>query len=243
MKKMLLLCTGLLLAAGIASAQVTSENIVGYQQFSGSSSGRYTMLAPPFISVTNLVREIKLKSITGDFEFFNSVQFFDSNANVSLEAFWLPDWFDPPYGPGWYDGDDWGVYLGNTTIPLGEACFVVTDGGVNGFVAGQVDTNNICLKINSIYACIGNATHTPKLLKEFEIEDIDFFNSIQIFDGDANISLEAFWLPDWFSPLYGPGWYDGEDWEVYLGNTSIAPAEGFFLVTDGQPVTVTIPGL
>jgi len=242
MKKMLFICmVGSIFITGMATAgEVVSTNIVGYTQYGDSMSGRYTVLAPPFISVLNTDRELMLESITGNFDFFNAIQIFDGNAKVEFEAYWLPDWAAGADGEGWYDGDDWDLYLGKTPLSLGNAYYIVTDGGVKITVAGQVDTDEVEIKIKDRYACIGNSTHASLNLDEFEVEGLDFFNAIQIFDGNAKVEFEAYWLPDW-AGAYGEGWYDGDDWDLYLGDKPIAPGQGFFLVTDGQPVTVKIP--
>ena len=114
-----------LFAAGIAVADVTSSNIVGYQKIpviKGLSG-----VTPTFVAIGG--GDIKLKNIVPSEGFYNSgnIQFFsdEGNGKVSFTAYYYYDAGDVE-NAGWYDLDT-DESLDDTDVPAGSAVFAYSN--------------------------------------------------------------------------------------------------------------------
>ena len=238
MKKMLLLCTGLFLAAGIASAQVTSDNIVGYQKHLGNA-GTYTLLAPNFVNVLPVDEFIELNRISGKFSEGDEVQFYGSDGNSDYTLFWrtaaanydmIPD--------GWYTGSYGDA--GKTPIKVGTSLFVYTRSTTDIYISGQVEFDDTEFDVTSGFTAVGNCSLFPLDLDEFIFTGLQEGDEVQFYGADGNSDYTLFWrtaaanydmIPDgWYTGIYGDA-----------GDTNIKPGEGFFLNAKGSTVRVKIP--
>jgi len=233
MKKMLLLCTGLFLAAGIASASpVTSENIVGYKKYTGAESG-YTILTPNFVKVQGANQSFQLKNIMGNFTRGDSLQSMNLQGNVSGEAFWMTS---PQVTiAGWYDEER--NPLGDLEIDAGTAFFVLTALDNEFYVAGQVENENVVVNCDEGLNLIGNSSPVDLKFEDFAFDGVVRGDSIQFIDESGSVYTEAFWMT---SPqVTTAGWYDEE--RTPLGKEIIPSGLGFFFLCQNDDVKVTIP--
>ena len=112
-----------LFAAGIAVADVTSSNIVGYQKIpviKGLSG-----VTPTFVAIGG--GDIQLKNIIPSEGFQNSgyLQFFNKDGDVEFKAYYYYDAGDVE-NAGWYDFDT-DESLDDTDVPAGSAVFAYSN--------------------------------------------------------------------------------------------------------------------
>ena len=167
MKKMLLLCTGLFLAAGIASAEVVSTNIVGYLKT--KATGRYFTSGSTFINVGHAVDPINFPSVwrmgdiipTGMNPLSDVVQFLNpTTINPDLLATyidedWALEFADDPDDPadvafwvGWWKMPNWTEKLNDRTFPASQGFLCnVASSGVSFTFFGEVLTEGVSINL------------------------------------------------------------------------------------------------
>ena len=238
MKKMLLLCTGLLLAAGIASAQVTSKNIVGYVVKEGISAG-FQQITSPFISVLDENQKFTLDRISGNFSPGDTLQFLlpDGSTDTENIVTWLRSNASRPVTGWYYDGN---LYAGTTPVKAGTGIILNTDDLVDIIISGQVETENMAPPVLQGFTGLGNSSPVTIWLEDILFDGLEYGDTIQFIspDGSTDTASIATWLRANVSrPV--TGWY--ADGNVYVGDKDLLPGAGFTLLTESDEVTVVIP--
>ena len=245
MKKMLLLCAGLLLAAGITSAEVVSTNIVGYVKTEGPTGGGYTILSPNFVSVLSENQTFSLDRITGVFsEWVDNITFLFPDGSYSEPFTWYEEDYFGSLGaqPGWYD--PLYNYVGKTNLLAGTAVLITTDWDAEILVSGQVETDEIVVSYNEPgYYILGNCTPVPIALEKIRFTGLEeWVDNITLLSPDGTYSEPLTWYEeDYFGSLGAQaGWYDSL--YNYVGETKILqPGEGVCLTTEASGISITFP--
>ena len=237
MKKLMTAFAACMLA-GIVSAQVQSQNIVGYQTLTGNAG--YTVVAPTFVSVGDTLGQLTYSQITGEFQDTDNIQIFDVDGNVAATAIWLTA--AGLYGvptDGWY-ADDYSTAKGSDLIPAGAGFFVSMANGGNIVIAGQVSQSAVVVPTVSGYTVTGNCRPYDITYGNLDCVGLQDTDNIQIFDVDGNVSATAIWLTA--AGLYGvpsDGWY-ADDYSTSKALDVIPAGQGFF-VSCADVGTITIP--
>ena len=219
----------------LPSAQVYSENIVGYQTL-GLPAG-YQMVTSTFVPTLSTGESLRLGDIvpvnfsgaTGDL-----VQFFNLNGTAAIET--RATYYE---GYGWFDFDT-NEPIDNKTIPVGTGMFVYSSQENAEFVvAGEVKLDPIELPIASGYTVVGNSSPVPITLEDVIPSNfsgangdlIQFFNS----NGDGTVLTRATYYE-------GYGWFDF-DTNAPLDSAVLNPGDAFFVyATDGSAM-FAFPGI
>jgi hypothetical protein len=231
MKKLMMTLAAALSATAVV-AEVTSANIVGYQNITAGSG--FTVLAPTFVTVGES-KVFTLGAVTGDFEEFDSLQFFNAGGNVNQEVFWLTA--DSSGGvEGWHN--DSIEYMGDTVVDAGTAIFVSTASGATVMLSGQVEPGDVEIAAGVGFTVAGNSTPVDMTLADLQLTNIQEFDSLQFFDAGGNVNQEVFWLTADSSGGV-EGWHN--DSVEYQGGVTLPAGKGFFLSSAAGGVTLTIP--
>jgi len=233
MKKMLLLCTGLFLAAGIASAQVTSANIVGYLKTPSVASAYLT--GATFAQVgtcTNTTGEAtwslsNLKQEGMNYR-FDSIQFLNPvTAEVNLSISWRD-----PYG--------WVIF--QSTTPVNDLVFDISEGFLCSFssdvtltYSGEVIPGTKQLIFAAGSPVVANYLPVDVYLDELEMTGNNYrFDSIQFLNPDtAMVDLSATWRA-------GYGWVEFQTTD-YVGDRLLKAGTAFLCSFSSNGVTLTFP--
>ena len=234
MKKLVTLFT--LAIAMVASADVASQNIVGYQTFTAAAG--YTPLAPTFISVGGTA-SITAADVKGDFSEFDSLQIFDDAGNVATELFWLVDGSMGGSGTGWYQSD-FSTLANDTVLLAGSAFWVNSAAGATITIAGQVNKEAVIINAGVGYTATGNAKPVETTVGALQFGGLSEFDSIQIFDDAGNVATEIFWLVDGSMGGSGTGWYQS-DFSTLANDTVFSSGAAFWINSAAGGVTMTIP--
>ena len=222
-KKMLFICAAGLLTAGIASA-IESANIVGYKKVEGPVGGGFTIITSPFVSVLSPNQTFTLSQLTGNFRNNQTIQFLDSSGRVeSMALYWAGEWYD------FFDDE---IYVGDDPIDAGKGMFVATGTYTfDGFIAGQVEEDDITFPLNNGLTLVGNASPVTLKLEEIEFSGLRNNNTLQFLDERGRVvSMALYWAGEW---------YDFYDDEIYVGDTwEVLPGEGFFVQCPGGSITI-----
>ncbi|MGN1359837.1 MAG: hypothetical protein ACI4X9_05210 [Kiritimatiellia bacterium] len=224
-----------LFAAGIAAADVTSSNIVGYQKIpvvKGLSG-----VTPTFVAIGG--GDIQLKDIIPSEGFQNSgnLQFFSSDGKVSFTAYYYYD-ADDAENAGWYDFDT-DDYLGDTTIAAGSGFFAYSNAEATFTVAGEVKQGSTTVTLAKGLTWAGNGTVNSLKLKDI-IPSEGFQNSgnLQFFTSAGKVSFTAYYYYD-ADDEENAGWYDF-DTDDYLGDTEVPAGSAVFAYSNAE-ATLTLP--
>ena len=228
-----------LFAAGIAVADVTSSNIVGYQKIpviKGLSG-----VTPTFVAIGG--GDIKLKNIVPSEGFYNSgnIQFFsdEGNGKVSFTAYYYYDAGDVE-NAGWYDLDT-DEDLGDTTIAAGSGFFAYSNAEATFTVSGEVKQGTTTVPLVKGLTWAGNGTVNNLKLKDI-VPSEAFYNSgnLQFFsaEGNGKVSFTAYYYYD-AGDVENAGWYD-LDTDESLDDTDVPAGSAVFAYSNAE-ATLTLP--
>lgn len=251
MKKLITAATALALAAGMASAQVESANIVGYSGITFKQG--YNLVGVNFdkvggggLDIQDLFTDVVLTGINDDFETSDFMQVWNLAAG-SFDAIYY--WADNAIvgDTGWYDGDF--GYASRTFHP-GDAFWIVSSvgGTAGGAVAlGEVVTTNTPIAIKPGYNLLTNPFPSDFVLNapgSFSAtglvginDEFETFDFIQVWDLAAGSFSAIYYWADGTTAAGDAGWYDGDF--GYIADVDVAPNTAFWLVHNGTGATVT----
>ena len=264
MKKMLLLCTGLLLAAGIhAAGPVTSKNIVGYLKVP-ITQNEVTFTGPTFVPCltdgsTATLGDIKVNENFVPFD--DGVQIYNPSGNLTIQATYISrELLDDSglYGfeAGWYDWEDTGLEFGalnNVTFPYGNALTVfAANSNVSLIYAGEVMQNaktNFLVQGGATFT--GNCSPVNRKLGDIIANEnfIPFDDGVQVYNSTGNLIAQVTYISRELldgSGLYGleSGWYDWEDTGLEFGvlnNIPLPASSAFTAFTESSGVALIVP--
>lgn len=238
MKKMMTAFAACMIA-GLVSAQVESQNIVGYQ--TKTVPAGFTAVSPTFLTPGGAA--ITFSAITGTFGWGDQLQFFDAAGNVNFFATWCLADIDGVPSDGWYSVDG-AVYtsLADTQIPAGQAFFASLSSEGSITVSGEVGTSDVTVTSVEGFVLTGNCTPVSVKYGDLVCTDIGWGDQIQFFDESGNVVFFATWCLADIDGVPADGWYS-VDGAVYtsLATTEIPAGQGFFLSTAAAGATVKIP--
>lgn len=251
------------LIAGMVSAQIESQNIVGYQTVPLTQNG-YTFtcatLAPIGMTGGNMtLGDIAANANFAPFE--DSIVIFDASGSVAIMATYVSQenldlWEMEGYEPGWYDFEDvelTGGTLNSTVLPFGTGMTVFTqyEGAGLLYVGEVVQENNPLPLTQNGYTFLGNASPVGLTLGDVTANEFfaPFEDSIVIFDASGSVALMATYVSQanldlWEMEGYDPGWYDFEDVELTggtLNSTPIVAGQGMTVYTQYEGAAIIIP--
>jgi len=222
-KKMLFICAAGLLTAGIASA-IESANIVGYQKVEGTTGGNRMFVTSPFVSVLSPDQKFTLTQITGNLRNYDTVQFLNAAGNVASSAYyWASD-------RSWWD-----VVSGNEVTDVeylaGVGMIVSTATKFDGFIAGQVEEDDITIPLNSGKTLVGNASPVTLELGQFTFSGLANYHTVDFLNAAGNVYASAYYWASsrtWWDVASGD---EATDWEIL-------PGEGFLVNCLGGSVKI-----
>ncbi len=251
MKKLMFAAAAI--AAGVAVADVTSANIVGYQNKDVSKGTSFQI--PTFEIVGSEGSDItQFKPVDEDGQPLSgaiTVQFYTEKGKLIEDqqvSWWLGEDIDEGYEDGWYDGNQ--DVPKSHKLDLGEG-FVVDTSYVGGkfLYSGQVDTGAVAIPIRKGTAFVGNIRPTPvkmSALKPVNEDDEPMSGAITIqFYNDKGKLIEdqqySWWLGEDIDEGYEDGWYDGN--QDVPKEYEFAAGEGFVIDTSYTGVYLKFPAI
>lgn len=239
------------LFAGIVSAQVQSENIVGYQTL--TAPGQYYSSGATFITVGSATGEWRLGDVvaTGMDPSMDSVQFLDpATANVSIQATYIDEATAISYGDAGLQGW-WDAALENR---LDDEVFAAGTGFLSSFASagvtltysGEVLDGIVVLDLTGQqYPMIANFTPVDLTLGDLTATGMDpSMDSIQFLSvADANTEVQATYIDAATAIAYGDAGLQGW-WDAALENRlddQTFPAGASVLGSFANNVTITFP--
>jgi hypothetical protein len=225
------LVTAFALCAAISAMAVESENVVGYQTVTCASG--FTVFTPTFLTVGGT--PITYKDLSGTFEDFDNLQFFNAAGDVTFTATWYT-LENASVPTGWYDGDF--NPLADTEITTGQGFFVSLANAGSVTVKGEVNKNAATITSVAGFTVTGNCMPKGVTYGAIVTTGLLDFDNLQFFDAAGDVTFTATWytLENASVPT---GWYDGDF--NSLAATIIPAGQGFFLSTADAGVTLQIP--
>lgn len=238
MKKLLTVCAACMVAS-LVSAQVVSQNIVGYSTVAvpqGSS-----IFAPTFTTVGGGETDLTLGMITAsesfdaETDFENSIQFINADGTWGVQAqYWAN------YG-GWFDVLDGDNDINDTVLPKGGAYYVYATAAATFQCAGEIGLTSFDVTIPAGSSQIGNAIPTALTLGDITAStsfdaETDFENSIQFINPDGTWGVQAQYWGN-----YG-GWFDVLDGDNDINATPLTESSAFYVYATAD-ATLTFPAI
>ncbi len=249
------------LTAGIAMADVTSANIVGYQN-AGFKNAQYNICAASMLPVGMQKANMKLKDLVPNENFIQSSIMFLTpggatprvdfkSKKVPQKYVWWTEDDEPEDGAGWYlyDDDDAEINQGELPIPFGTGFLVYRNGAeteANLVYAGEVQQEPITLNFpNTQYNILGNCSPVDLSLADITPNEKFVQSSIMFLTpGGATprvdfkskkVPQKYVWWTEDDEPEDGAGWYlyDDDDAEINQGALPIKAGEGFLVYRNG----------
>lgn len=211
--------------AGLVSAAVESQNIVGYTTVVGANGA--TMYTPMFTAVGG--GAITLGDIKGDFvEYTDTLQILDENL-VTVSLYY---WVDLGSGPVWTS--DFATDDSSVEVPFGNSVVI------SSAAAGIVNAGEVKLTATQVVCGVGATTLGNPVPVEITLGDMDFTGLVEYTDTlqilDENLVTVALYY--WVDLGSGAVWTS--DFATDDSSTPLAVGAGFVLSSqDG--CTVTFP--
>ena len=268
MKK--LMCAIAAVSAGICLADVSSANVVGYQNKTKMTVGEYNMLTSTFLPVGTDGANAVLGNIKANRDFAfgsDTVMFLKPNGATLASYTFCTAEEGEEYGitEGWYDYNyinnewDWESQppvFNNTPMPFGKMVIVQTGSeDAQLMFAGQVlDYDKDFSFIVGEYNMLGNATPLDRILGDF-VANRDFAfgsDTLMTLKGNgATLASYTFCTAEEGAD-YGitAGWYDYNyinnewDWESQpptYNNLPIPSGYGFIIQAGSEDAVLTLP--
>ena len=235
MKKLMTVCAACMVA-GLVSAAVESQNIVGYSTVDAPQGS--SIFAPTFTTVGGGETDLTLGMITPGASFDaedasggGTIQFVNPDGTWGLLAqYWAN------YG-GWFDFDDNDV--NDTVLPKGGACYVYSTAASTFMCAGEISLQSFDVTIPAGSSQLGNPIPTALVLGDITASvsfdaETSLQNSIQFINPDGTWGLLAqYWAN------YG-GWFDFDDNNV--NSTPLTESSAFYVYATAD-ATLTFPAI
>ena len=260
MKK--LMCFAAALTAGIALADISSSNVVGYQNQTLNFGFNFTV--PTFTAISG---DFKLGDIKGkDLDMYaNQIQFLADDGSCLLTDEY-PEFGDVVFlqfmyvedadVPGWYlNADEEYKYPQNDrVIPAGQG-FLIEGAGGGEYItfAGAVGLEDTEIVLAFGFNFSGNCTPVDIKFGDITAKDLDMYaNQIQLLADDGSCLLTDEY-PEFGDVVFlqfmyvedadVPGWYLNADEEYkYPQNDRVIPAgQGFLIEGAGGGESITVP--
>lgn len=221
--------------AGMVSAEVSSQNIVGYQTLA-LNSGAFTQVSPTFITVGGTT-QVTLSQLNGDMAELDSIQFLDSTTATASEYFYLVEGSISPGVSGWYAAD-LETPAGDVVIAAGASVYYSSQGGTQVMFSGEVNQNDVVLNTASGFNALGNPFPVDTTLGVILFGGITELCSIQFTGDDTATASEYFYLEEGSISPGVSGWY-AADLETSVSDTVVAAGQGFLFSEQGTTTAIT----
>lgn len=270
MKKLITAAMALALIAGMASAQVNSDNIVGFVTITNAAGDTYPLFGATFVQVGNTNGEWRLGDITAvgmDADAPDIIQFLDpTDLNVTMAATYVDKAKAIEYGDtdgslgyqGWWDaGDVLGTSLDETKIVSGTGflCNIGSGSTVVFTFTGEVVQDTTSLDLTGMtYPIIANPVPAELTLGVITADgmDADAPDIIQFLDPVSLVVIAAATYVDQAKAIeYGDtdgslgyqGWWDAGDVLGTNMDGTIIPAGTavLFNIGSGNPINIVFP--
>ena len=239
MKKLMFAAAAI--AAGVAMADVTSANIVGYSTYQ-LKAAKQDIMGAPFVAIGEddiSIQEIKLDNGS---EGMDWIMVFDPATREYQQAFWNPYSYDPTdtdylhdLGQGWTDRDWFRMPI---NLNPGQGLWIYTTKACNATVPGQI----VAAEQNLVSMVGGKQDIVATMFPvSTSIQDISLSNGTEgkdwmmVFDPETREYQQAFWNPYSYDPTdtdylhdLGQGWTD-RDW--FRMPIVLNPGQGLWLYT------------
>jgi len=223
------------LIAGMVSAQIVSQNIVGYQTIDMPTGYRdYTSTFIPVGSDGTAIRLGDITPVNFSGEFGDTIQFFNLNGSGSVSA--TVTYYD---GYGWCDAYTLDI-LDDMTLPVGTGMFVYSSQtDVSFMVAGEVLTDSFQLNVASGYTVVGNSSPVAITLGDIVPSN---------FSGENGDTAQFFSATGSGSVVTTVTYYDGYGWcDAYtldlLDTMVLNPGDSFFAYCSQSGASFTFPAV
>lgn len=234
MKKLVTLFT--LAIAMVASADVASQNIVGYT--TKSLAAGFNHICPSFVQVGGATKQMLLNDFVGAEE-MDSVQFLDTETATAAEYFWLVEGSASPDVTGWY-ADDFTTPAGDTPIAAGTSVLFSSLAGGALTTSGEVNADSVTLQTVAGFNIVGNPFPVATTLSQINFANIQEMDSVQFMSEEAATASEYFWLVEGSASPDVTGWY-ADDFTTPAGDTVVGSGAGFLFSNNmGENVAITI---
>lgn len=241
MNKLVTVFSALAVAAGIAQGEVKSANIVGYQDFNGTSG--FTLTVPTFVPPSTDGSTMTLGDLVANSAFVSgedAISLYNGGTLYMKVTFYPYD--DPDeYGieGGWYEIKDFEgdapVNLNNTPIPFGTgfAFSRINDDAAITY-KGEVKESPTTLPSTGGFTLCGNVMPKAGTLADVYANAafVSGEDAISLFNGgtlDKKVTFYPYDDPDEYG-IEG-GWYEIKDFEsdapINLNATVFSAGQGF----------------
>ena len=222
MKK--LMCAAAALVAGVAVADVTSANIVGYQTKSDMVAG-FNFTVPTFTSIGTSTVSIQDIKLSGEaMAWVDTIQILDENGNAVEQYLW--------------DGSQWletiGYSAADKTLKAGEGFLISSiSNGSKTTYAGEVGKDDVMLECVAGFNFTGNSTPIAMDIQAITLSGAAtaWVDTIQILDENGSATEQYLW--------------DGTQWLETIGysraDLTLAPGQGFLISVFADGTEVNIP--
>jgi hypothetical protein len=220
--------------AGLVSASVESQNIVGYKTTTAPAG--YSMFAPVFTTVGSATAVGSLSDIQGDFSEWDQIQFFDASGELAAVYNWVTAGTSGQERDGWCNDSFELVEL--TDLPQGASYLLSTAAEVQILNSGEVRAEELAVVVGAGYAGAGNGTATDRQLSEIVFAgDISEWDQIQFFDPSGEMAVVYNWVTAGTSGQASDGWCNDS---FELVDFPVPAGQGFLLSTSAG-CSMTIP--
>lgn len=239
------------LAAGVACAEITSANVVGYQ--TTDLAAGYTMTGPSFINVGDSTT-MDLTSITvggpayeaGASEGDVTVQLLNHDGTLKGAYTWLD--LEGDFEPGWYDDDYEAIAVGDVVFKAGDSAWVQGANGLSLTYSGQVlSSTAVTVPLRSGYTPVANpfpvALDLTKITvggSAYEPGASEGDVTIQFLNHDGTLESAYTWLD--LDGDFEPGWYDDDYEAIAVGDVVLEGSDGMW-VQGADNLNLVIPAL
>lgn len=228
------------LAAGVACAEITSANVVGYQ--TKDTVEGFNFMAPTFQPVGGgevHIQDIKLDKSTAE-SWADNIQVLDEGG-ATVATYYYATADESGYGvDGWLSED--GGSIADITIPEGSSVIVETSNKSSVTFAGQVGATATVVTSVAGFNFVGNTSPVAIDIQTIVIDPAmatSWADNIQILDeGGATVATYYYAIAD--ESGYGAdGWLSEDGGSI--AEVEIPAGLGFIVETENAGVTITLP--
>ena len=208
---------------------VTSANVVGYQQVSANTG--YTMMSPTFLGVGNAegctLDDLTVTGNTGDTKGAFRLRLLDNTGSYSTTYYW----HNTAAGKfGWYRNAAGSTKVDGSTVPIaagrGVWCECATE-NMKLQPAGQVNESLVVFDCNSGYTAAGNCTPVDLTLEDLSVTgnvgDTKGVFRLRLLDNTGAYSTTYYWHNTAAGKL---GWYRNAAGSTKVDGTTVPITAG-----------------
>lgn len=225
-------------AACTAMAEITSANVVGYQQYDLVQG--YNFYSPVFeaVSGTMNLQDLQLINAAGDGT--ENIVLIDNDGMTQGQYSWFSDEQTGEGKDGWFDMDAWAFY--DVDIENGQGFYIYTKKmGVKIQSSGAVKLEPYSKTLKMGYNIVGNCSPVAINIQDVKLVDAkgDGTESIISIDSEGMTQGQFSWFSDEQTGEGKDGWFDMDAWDFY--DFEIAAGEGLYVYAKKDGVKLTIP--